>query len=90
MSMDDTYFEMSNFRGSLSQFNDSLRRSVSELKAEHDKVSPYWQDQWRREYDAIWTPFEETMTRYLEIEGPNYVEFLEIKRQALGRYLDGR
>jgi uncharacterized protein YukE len=87
--MDETYFLMRNFHQSLSLFNDSLRASVANLEAEHDKVSPHWQDQWRRDYDAIWNPFEETMKRYIDIEGPSYVEFLDIKSKALWRYLNG-
>ena len=89
MSMDEQYFAMQNFRQLLAQFNDSLRSSVSQLEAEHDKVSPYWQDSWRKEYDAIWSPFEQTMKQYVNSEGPNYLEFLNIKSEALRRYLFG-
>lgn len=87
--MDEQYFAMQNFRQQLTQFNDSLRGSVAMLEAEHVKVSPYWQDSWRKEYDAIWGPFEETMRRYINHEGLNYVEFLNIKSEALRRYLFG-
>lgn len=87
--MDEQYWEMRNFRDALVRFNERLRMSVSDLEAEHDKVSPYWQDQWRKEYDSIWGPFEETMKRYLNSDGVNYAEFLEIKIQALKRYLNG-
>ena len=88
-NMDEQYFAMQNFRQLLIQFNEALQRSVSELEAQHDKVSPYWQDEWRKEYDAIWGPFDETMKRYISSEGPNYVEFLNIKSEALRRYLRG-
>jgi len=87
--MDEQYFAMLNFRDLLIRFNEALQRSVSELEVQHDKVSPYWQDEWRREYDAIWGPFDETMKRYVSSEGPNYVEFLNIKSEALRRYLFG-
>jgi uncharacterized protein YukE len=87
--MDETYFLMRNFHGALARFNASLRASVANLEAEHDKVSPHWQDQWRRDYDAIWNPFEETMKRYIDVDGPSYVEFLNIKSEALWRYLNG-
>ena len=86
-SLDETYFAMQNFRQLLGQFNDSLRSSLAELEAQHGIVSPHWQDQWRKEYDAIWGPFEETMKRYVSTEGPNYLEFLNIKSEAMRRYL---
>jgi len=89
MSMDDQYFSMQNFRQLLFRFNEALRSSVADLKAQHENVSPHWQDQWRKEYDAIWMPFEETMDRYVNAEGPNYEEFLNLKSEALRRYLFG-
>ena len=89
MSMDDQFYSMQNFRELLIYFNEHLRRSVADLKAQHDNVSPHWQDQWRKEYDAIWGPFEETMGGYLNTEGPNYEEFLSLKTEALRRYLFG-
>jgi uncharacterized protein YukE len=89
MSMDDQYASMQNFRQLLLQFNESLRSSVADLKAQHENVSPHWQDQWRKEYDAIWTPFEQTMQRYITVEGPGYEEFLTMKSEALWRYLYG-
>lgn len=87
--MDEQYYAMQNFKGWLIRFNEALQSSVAELEAEHDKVAPYWQDEWRKEYDAIWGPFEETMKRYIGSDGPNYVEFLNIKSEALRRYLFG-
>ena len=89
MSMDDQYFSMQNFRGLLIRFNEALRTSVADLKSQHDTVSPHWQDQWRKEYDSIWTPFEETMDQYVNADGQNYEEFLNLKSEALRRYLFG-
>ena len=89
MSMDEQYFAMQNFHQLLTQFNETLRSSMSDLATQHDRVSPHWQDQWRKDYDAIWSPFEETMKRYVASDGPNYVEFLQIKSEALRRYLHG-
>ena len=86
-NLDDTYFKMQIFRQELTHFNDLLRSSVADLEAEHVKVAPYWQDEWRKEYDAIWGPFEETMRQYINSEGLNYVEFLNIKSEAMRRYL---
>lgn len=87
-NLDDTYFAMQVFRQWLGMFNDSLKVSVTELGIQHERVSPYWQDQWRKEYDAIWGPFEEMMKRYISTEGPNYLEFLAIKSEAMRRYLN--
>ncbi len=89
MSMDDQYYSMQNFRGLLIRFNEALRSSVAHLKTQHENVSPNWQDQWRNEYDSIWSPFEETMDRYVSAEGRNYEEFLNLKSEALRRYLFG-
>jgi hypothetical protein len=89
MSMDDTYVQMQNFERNLRTFNEHLKSSLNELQVQHDNVSPHWQDEMRKLYDTIWGPFLETMKRYVASEGPSYVEFLNIKLQALRRYLQG-
>ena len=89
MSMDDQFVQMKAFHQALINFNEQLRASVSELEAQHEHVSPLWQDEMRREYDQVWSPFKETMRHYIAREGPSYVEFLSIKIHALGRYLHG-
>jgi hypothetical protein len=87
--IEETFHSMQDFRQLLVQFNDSLRSSVKDLENQHDSVSPLWQDQWRKDYDMIWLPFEETMQRYLNSGGPNYIEFLDLKSDAMRRYLFG-
>lgn len=89
MSMDETYIQMQRFEQNLRSFNDSIKSSLKELEAQHENVSPHWQDEMRRNYDAVWGPFLETMKHYVASEGPSYVEFLNIKIHALGRYLYG-
>lgn len=89
MSMDDQYHQMQIFAATLSDFNEHLGASVNDLRRNHDNVSPLWQDQMRKKYDSVWGPFEEKMRHYLEVESPNYIEFLHIKLQALKRYLEG-
>lgn len=89
MSMDDQYRQMINFRQALMDFNLGLRDSMRDLSTRHDYVAPLWQDEMRRHYDAQWNPLNETMKRYLDAEGPSYVEFLHIKAFALERYLYG-
>lgn len=89
MSMDDTYVQMQNFERNLRSFNEHLKSSLNELQAQHDNVSPHWQDEMRKHYDSVWGPFLETMKHYVASEGPSYVEFLNIKLHALRRYLQG-
>jgi uncharacterized protein YukE len=89
MSMDETYIEMQNFERTLRAFNEQLKASLNELEAQHENVSPHWQDEMRRHYDSVWGPFLQTMKHYVASEGPGYVEFLNIKIHALRRYLQG-
>lgn len=89
MSMDETYVQMQKFERTLRSFNEHLKLSLRELEGQHDNVSPYWQDEMRKHYDSVWGPFLETTKHYAASEGPSYVEFLNIKLYALGRYLQG-
>jgi uncharacterized protein YukE len=89
MSMDEQYAQMQNFERTLREFNEHLNASMTELQAQHDNVSPHWQDEMRKNYDSVWGPFRETMKHYVASEGPGYVEFLNVKLQALRRYLYG-
>jgi hypothetical protein len=89
MSMDEQYVQMQNFERALRAFNENLRTSLTEVQAQHDNVSPHWQDEMRKHYDAVWGPFQETMKHYTASEGPGYVEFLNIKLHSLRGYLQG-
>lgn len=89
MSMDETFVQMVNFERTLRAFNEHLKSSLNELQTQHDNVSPHWRDEMRKHYDSTWGPFLETMKHYVESEGPDYVEFLNIKLVALGGYLHG-
>jgi uncharacterized protein YukE len=89
MSMDDQFIQMQNFHRALNSFNEHLRSSVADLESKHEQVSPHWQDEMRKHYDSLWDRFDEAMKRYVGSDGPNYVEFLTIKLQALRRYLQG-
>lgn len=86
---DDQYREMTNFRKELIDFNMQLRASLQELAQVHEHVSPHWQDEMRRHYDAQWEPLREMLQHYDRHEGPDYVEFLSIKMHDLERYLRG-
>lgn len=89
MSMDETFIQIQQFERTLRSFNDDLKSSLDELNAQHEYVSPYWQDEMRKHYDAVWKPFYGEMLFYVAVEGPSYVEFLNIKIHALRRYLQG-
>ena len=89
MSMDDQYREMINFRQSLIDFNERLKASMRSLEAQHEYVSPLWDDEMRRHYDAQWEPLRTTMKYYIEMEGRDYVEFLSMKLYKLEKYLYG-
>lgn len=90
MSMNDTFREMQNFHRELVRFNENLRASMNDLQKNHDQVSPLWQDDMRKEYDAQWREFDEIMKNYLKWEAPAYSQFLSKKLQDLSRYLGHR
>ena len=89
MGMDEQFAQMQNFHKTLISFNEQLKHSFADLEAQHENVSPHWQDEMRRRYDQVWEPFKQTMKHYIVSEGPRYVEFLTIKLHALRRYLQG-
>lgn len=90
MSMDEQYVEMRRFKDELMRFNEHLNSTMRDLKAQHERVDPHWQDEMRRTYNAHWEPLDELMKSYLEREGPQYVEFLTYKIRAMEGYLYGR
>lgn len=87
MSMDDQFRELKFFQEALIQFNERLENGMRELEKRHESVSPFWQDAFRREYEAVWQPLGEGLHNYLTREGPTYVTFLNDKINALGRFL---
>lgn len=89
MSMDDTFQQLQHFKSALENFNEQLRNSMNDLESKHSHVSPHWQDQMRKDYDALWEPLHETMVHYINKQGPAYEQFLSEKLRALGRYLNG-
>ena len=85
MSMDTQYAEMRQFYNALATFNEHLSHSIRELTKLHEEVNPQWQDQMRHTYDQHWNPLDQTMRRYLQKQGPAYLQFLQKKL----RYMDG-
>jgi uncharacterized protein YukE len=89
MSMDEQYAEMRRFTDALNGFNRHLKESMRDLRAQHEHVNPYWQDEMRRTYDSHWEPLNQQMKLYLEREGPAYLDFLHSKIRSLEAYLYG-
>lgn len=90
--MDDLLERMQIYERALVAFNERLRDSMTDLETHHEAVAPYWDassDNMRRQYDAQWEPLDALMKHYLRVEGPGYVEFLNIKLHALREYLYG-
>jgi hypothetical protein len=87
MSMDKQYEHMKQFHAALATFNQHLSRSMRDLAKEHEHVSPLWQDEMRRTYDRHWNPLDHTMRRYLQKQGPAYIEFLKKKLRYMEGYL---
>jgi uncharacterized protein YukE len=89
MSMDEQFAQLQSFGRALSEFNTALRTSLAELERNHEAVSPHWQDENRRSYEAVWAPFREKMEQYSFREASAYEAFLERKAAHLRRYLYG-
>jgi hypothetical protein len=87
--MDEQYQMMLQFSRMLEQFDVDLNQAILELGIKHDAVSPLWQDEFRREYDARHTAFEANMKRYCYHEALAYESFLHEKLNYLRRYLSG-
>jgi len=88
--MNEQYEQLMIFREQLIRFNEALKLSMSDLQKSHDYVDRWWQDDMRKAYDHQWEPLKEMMSRYINHEGRDYVEFLSIKIHKLEQYLRGR
>jgi uncharacterized protein YukE len=87
MSMDTQYAEMKQFHNALATFNEHLSRSMRDLTKQHEDISSLWQDEMRRAYDHHWKPLDQTMRRYLQKQGPAYLQFLQKKLRYMEGYL---
>jgi hypothetical protein len=87
MSMDKQYEQMKSFHTALATFNQHLSHSMRNLTKQHEHISPLWQDEMRRTYDRYWNPLDHTMRRYLQKQGPTYLEFLHKKLRYMEGYL---
>ena len=89
MSMDDVMLTMRAFEEQLELFNERLVQSMAEQQEHHATVSPLWQDEMRKKYDAKWLPLKEAMEHYKAVVGPADVEVLLTKLRHLRGYLHG-
>jgi hypothetical protein len=89
MSMDDQLAQMERFRHELRAFNERLNAAARDLAAAHERLAPLWQDSFRRDYDAVYSPFAERLEHYHVHEAPAFEQFLDEKAAALKRYLLG-
>lgn len=89
-SMDDVLERMQIFRNVLQGFHESLELSLSDLQSCNDEVAPHWpMDDARRFYEQHYNPLHETLIKYVNHQGPEYINFLEEKSRAIDRYLHG-
>lgn len=89
MSMDDQYEQLRRFSSRLAHANSALHAASQNLARAHERVDHDWQDALRREYDRLYSPLGDRVTRYLHHDAPAYEQFLREKIQALNRYLYG-
>lgn len=87
--MDEQCEHMRRFLMALEGFNVMLTTSFQELRVKHDAVSPLWQDEFRRHYDAQYAQFTENMERYCYREAQNYEAFLGEKLRLIKAFLGG-
>lgn len=89
-SLDDTRERLIAFRQDLVAFRDRMGDSLADLSQRHASLDLLWNDSFRREYDAAWTPLRETLEAFHQREGPDYEAFLSEKIRVLDDYLYGR
>jgi hypothetical protein len=88
-SMDDVFKRMQAFAEVLAKFQQALEASLVEMSICHGEVDSLWQDEARRFYDLHYGPLHEMLLKYSRIQGPEYLDFLEKKLQAIEAYLYG-
>lgn len=87
--MDEQLETLRIFRLRLIRFHMDMQQSMRDLQKSHDRVSPIWHDDMRKEYDKQWEPLSEMMLQFIKREGPRYIDFLTKKITELDGYLHG-
>lgn len=88
-NLDDVYERMRAFRDRLEEFQDVLRAGHTDMTNRHDDIAAGWTDAAARDYHARHDPLAETLKRYIDRTGPDYLDFLADKLRALDAYLNG-
>ncbi len=76
------------FLDRLEAFNDTLRADIEGVRDTKEKLSQIWNDTVREQFDTYWIPLQEEMQNYLDNIGPNHVETLKPRLEALIQYLN--
>ncbi len=87
MSLDDTMVALRVFEAEVRELTDTLAISLGALRRHHEQVEAVWSDDFARHYQHRWDRFEPHLADYLRRDAPRYLEFLETRMAALGRYL---
>jgi hypothetical protein len=90
MSMDDIHIAAQNLAAGLEKYNEGLRASFKEVDDAHNRVKPLWDDEMGRDYESSWRPLVETMERYNQVVGPQYIDDIMNRLNHLRNYLHGQ
>ena len=87
--MDDQYEQLQLFYREIITFNQMLRASMRDMAQCHDVVDGLWRDEFRKQYDAEWDSYKQTIQRYVERGSFSYEQFLTEQVRDLENYLFG-
>jgi hypothetical protein len=88
-SLDEVYEQMRLFQRTLTEFNQEIRATATELAKSHENVCGLWQDEAALRYRQAYEPLAHSLDEYLSGGAPRFERFMESKVQQLGRYLQG-
>lgn len=87
MSMDTLYSELQNFIRSLDAFNEATAKTWDELQRSWEHADELWRDDsTRKQFEQQWSELGESLRRYREQGGEQYLQFLIAKKRDLDAY----
>lgn len=89
MSLNDTEKSLILFQKALEEFSESVRVSITEIEASHERARPLWEDSMQREYQQKWAPLHGQIKDYNNTLGKKYQETIQVRLHFLRRYLYG-